>query len=152
MAHPVIVIASFLTTIKSAWELSRMVRQKRAAKTLKTETKSTYVLLQRAYRKGLLLERQFDHLFERLMRAEAHNDGRYIRRVLAITPLTPVSCCTTADSCRLSGHPGKGTGTAGPATGVTTEGHGVLNWLTLEHGCRIVIQENIFFPLLLFSM
>ncbi|KAK4134593.1 hypothetical protein BT67DRAFT_434048 [Trichocladium antarcticum] len=57
MPHPVIIVASFLTTIKSAWELSRMVREKRAAKSLKTETKSTLVLLQRAYRKGLLLER-----------------------------------------------------------------------------------------------
>jgi hypothetical protein len=84
MAHPVIVVASFLTTIKSVWELSRMVRQKRAAKSLKTETESTLVLLQRAYRKGLLRERQFDYLFERLMRAEAHNDGRYIRLVLTV--------------------------------------------------------------------
>ncbi|KAK4032872.1 hypothetical protein C8A01DRAFT_20117 [Parachaetomium inaequale] len=33
MTHLIIVIASFLTTIKSTWELSRMVREKRAAKT-----------------------------------------------------------------------------------------------------------------------
>ncbi|KAK4032169.1 hypothetical protein C8A01DRAFT_41390 [Parachaetomium inaequale] len=72
--HPVIIVASFLTTIKSAWELSCIVREKRAAKSLKTETKSTFVLLQRAYRKGLLLERQFDYLFERLMQVEAYND------------------------------------------------------------------------------
>ncbi len=32
-------------------------------------------ILRRAYRRGLLLERGFDHLFERLMRAEAYNDG-----------------------------------------------------------------------------
>jgi hypothetical protein len=127
MPHPVIIVASFLTTIKSAWELSRIVREKRAAKSLETETKSTLVLLQRAYRKGLLLERQFDHLFERLIRAEAHNDGRYIRRVLTVTPLTLLSCCITADSRRLPGHPGKGIGTAGPATGVMTEGHSVLD-------------------------
>ncbi|KAK4095944.1 hypothetical protein N658DRAFT_435697 [Parathielavia hyrcaniae] len=81
MAHPVIVVASFLTTIKSAWELSRMFRQKRAAKSLKTETRSTLVLLQRAYRNGLLLERQFDFLFERLMRAEAHNDVAALQRI-----------------------------------------------------------------------
>ncbi|KAK4148460.1 hypothetical protein C8A00DRAFT_19713 [Chaetomidium leptoderma] len=83
MAHPVIVVASFLTTIKSAWELSRMVRQKRAAKSPKTEIKSTYVLLQRAYRKGLLLEREFDYLFERLMWAEAHNDVAALQRIRA---------------------------------------------------------------------
>ncbi|KAJ4288331.1 hypothetical protein N0V88_007369 [Collariella sp. IMI 366227] len=82
MTHPIIVVASFLTTIKSAWDISRMVRQKRAAKSLKTEIKSTYILLQQAYRKGLLLERQFDYLFERLMQAEAQNN---------ITPLTPIS-------------------------------------------------------------
>jgi hypothetical protein len=76
MPHPIIVISSFLTAIRSTWELSRMVREKRAVKTLKTEAKNTLVLLQRAYRKGLLLERQFDYLFERLMRAEACNDGR----------------------------------------------------------------------------
>ncbi len=80
MTHPIIVIASFLTTVKSTWELSRMVREKRAAKALKTQTKSTLVLLQRAYRKGLLVEREFDCLLERLMRAEAHNDGMYTRR------------------------------------------------------------------------
>ncbi|KAL2016572.1 hypothetical protein VTK56DRAFT_3273 [Thermocarpiscus australiensis] len=54
-------------------------------------------------------------------------------------------CRNAEDSCRLPGHPSKGTWTAGPATGVTTEGHGVLNWLTLEHGCRIVIQETYSF-------
>lgn len=81
MAHPVIVVASVL--IKSVWELSRMVRQERAAKSLKIETTSTLVLLRRAYRKGLLLERRFKFLFERLMRAEAYNDGRYIHRILA---------------------------------------------------------------------
>lgn len=108
MTHPIIVIASFLTTIKSTWVLSRMVREKRAAKTLKTEAKSTYALLQRAYRKGLLLEREFDYLFERLLRAEAYNDGRYASPCLAVTPLTPLSCRTTEDSYRLSGYPGKG--------------------------------------------
>jgi len=80
MAHPIIVIASFLTTIKSTWELSRMVRKKRTAKALTTEAKRTYVLLKQAYGKGLLLEREFDNLFERLMRAEAHNDSRYACR------------------------------------------------------------------------
>ncbi|KAK4148874.1 hypothetical protein C8A00DRAFT_19371 [Chaetomidium leptoderma] len=80
MAHPIIVIASFLTTIKSTWELSRMVRRKRAAKTLTTEAKSIYVLLKQAYSKELLLEREFDYLFKRLMRAEAHNDSRYTHR------------------------------------------------------------------------
>jgi hypothetical protein len=80
MAYPIIVIASFLTTIKSTWELSRMVRKRRAAKALTTEAKSTYVLLKQAYNKGQLREREFDSLFERLMRAEAHNDGRYAHR------------------------------------------------------------------------
>ncbi|KAL2259548.1 hypothetical protein VTK26DRAFT_6731 [Humicola hyalothermophila] len=83
MPHPVIIVASFLTTIKSAWELSRMVREKRAAKNLKTDTKSTLVLLKRAYHKGLLLEREFDRLFERLMRAEAHNDAAALKRIRA---------------------------------------------------------------------
>ncbi|KAL2166212.1 hypothetical protein VTG60DRAFT_3127 [Thermothelomyces hinnuleus] len=83
MAHPIIVIASFLTTIRSMWELSRMVREKRAAKTLRTDAKSTLVLLQRAYRKGLLREREFDYLFERLMRAEAHNDVAALRKIRA---------------------------------------------------------------------
>jgi len=77
MAHPIIVIASFLTTIKSTWELSRMVRKRRAAKALTTKAKSTYALLKQAYNKGQLREREFDSLSERLMRAEAHNDGRY---------------------------------------------------------------------------
>ncbi|KAL2199485.1 hypothetical protein P885DRAFT_58860 [Corynascus similis CBS 632.67] len=83
MAHPIIVIASFLTTIRSTWELSRMVREKRAAKTLRTDTKNTLVLLKRAYRKGLLLEREFDYLFERLMRAETHNDVAVLRKIRA---------------------------------------------------------------------
>ncbi|KAK4118605.1 hypothetical protein N657DRAFT_685083 [Parathielavia appendiculata] len=83
MPHPIIVIASFLTAIRSTWELSRMVREKRAAKTLKTEAKSTLVLLQQAYRKGLLLEREFDYLFERLMRAEACNDVAALQKIRA---------------------------------------------------------------------
>ncbi|KAL2168263.1 hypothetical protein VTG60DRAFT_231 [Thermothelomyces hinnuleus] len=83
MTHLIIVIASFLTTIKSTWELSRIVRKKRAGKTLETEAKSTYILLQHAYRKGLLLEREFDNLFERLMRTEAYNDVAAIRKIRA---------------------------------------------------------------------
>ncbi|AEO60979.1 hypothetical protein MYCTH_2310760 [Thermothelomyces thermophilus ATCC 42464] len=83
MTHPIIVIANFLTTIKSIWELSRTVREKRAAKTLKTQTESTLVLLQRVYRKGLLLEREFDCLFERLMRAEAYNDVAALWKIRA---------------------------------------------------------------------
>ncbi|KAL2166217.1 hypothetical protein VTG60DRAFT_3105 [Thermothelomyces hinnuleus] len=83
MTHPIIVIASFLTTIRSTWELSRMVRKRRAAKTPKTEAESTYILLQRAYRKGLLLEREFDNLSERLMRAEAYNDAAAMRKIRA---------------------------------------------------------------------
>ncbi|KAL2196903.1 hypothetical protein P885DRAFT_69370 [Corynascus similis CBS 632.67] len=83
MTHQSIVIASFLTTIRSMWDLSRMVREKRAAKTLRTDAKSTLVLLQRAYRKRLLREREFDYLFERLMRAEAHNDVAALRKIPA---------------------------------------------------------------------
>ncbi|KXX75296.1 Fork head protein 2 [Madurella mycetomatis] len=82
--HPIIVIASFLTTIKSTWELSCIVREKRAAKTLKTEAKSTYFLLQRAYSKRLLLEREFDSLFERLIRIEAHNDHASLHAILEL--------------------------------------------------------------------
>ncbi|GAB1314525.1 hypothetical protein MFIFM68171_04735 [Madurella fahalii] len=83
MPYLVIIVASFLTTIKLAWELSRMVREKRAAKSLKTDTESTLVLLKLAYRKGLLLERQFDCLYERLMRAEAYNDVAALERICA---------------------------------------------------------------------
>jgi hypothetical protein len=87
MAHPILVIAGFLTTIKSMWDLSRMAREKWATKTLKTEAKSIYVLLRRAYHEGLLLEREYDSLFERLMRAEAHNNSMYGYRTSEVTPL-----------------------------------------------------------------
>ncbi|KAK3312463.1 hypothetical protein B0H66DRAFT_506041 [Apodospora peruviana] len=81
MTHPIIIIASLLTTIRSTWELSHIVRKTRATKALKTEAKSTYEILQRAYRRGLLLEREFDDLFERLMCAEAHNNRVALREV-----------------------------------------------------------------------
>lgn len=77
MPRPIIVIASLLITIKSTWD---MAREKRAAKTLKTETRSTLVDLLRAYVNEPLLEREFNCHFERLMRANAHNDGGYSRR------------------------------------------------------------------------
>ncbi len=80
MAHRFIVIASFLTTIKSSWELLRMVRKKVATKILKAEAQSTLVLLQQPYHKKLFLESEFDLLFKRLMRAEAHNGRRYAHR------------------------------------------------------------------------
>lgn len=80
MTHPIIIIASLLTTIRSTWELSHIVRKRRTTKALKTETKNTYEILQRAYRRGLLLEREFDDLFERLMRAEAHNNRKCSHR------------------------------------------------------------------------
>ncbi|KAK4034073.1 hypothetical protein C8A01DRAFT_19050 [Parachaetomium inaequale] len=80
MPYSIIVIASFLTTIKSTWD---MVRQKRPAKTLKTETRSTLVILLRAHVNELLLEGEFDYLFERLMRANAHNDVAAVRKIRA---------------------------------------------------------------------
>ncbi len=54
-----------------------MVRQKRAAQVLKTEAPRIYHALQQAYKDGLLLERQFDYLLERLVHAEAKSDGIY---------------------------------------------------------------------------
>lgn len=75
MPHPIIVIASFLTTIKTTWELSRMVRQRRAAQILKTEVPRIYRALRQAHGKGLLVGREFDYLLERLICAEASKDS-----------------------------------------------------------------------------
>ncbi|KAL2156670.1 hypothetical protein VTH82DRAFT_1415 [Thermothelomyces myriococcoides] len=91
MAHPIIVIASFLTTIKSTWELSRMVREKRAAKHLNAEANNIRIILQRAYRNGLLLEREYNGLSERLMRAEAAKDGTYAYYSVHLTAMTLMS-------------------------------------------------------------
>ncbi|KAH8909463.1 hypothetical protein BR93DRAFT_965563 [Coniochaeta sp. PMI_546] len=81
MPHPVIVLASFLTTIKTTWELSRMIRQRRAAQILKTEVPRMFRALQKAYRKGLLVDREFDCLLERLIGAEASKDVIALRKI-----------------------------------------------------------------------
>ncbi|KAJ9148803.1 hypothetical protein NKR19_g5836 [Coniochaeta hoffmannii] len=81
MPHPIIVIASFLTTIKTTWELSRMVRQRRAAQILKTEVPRIYRALRQAHGKGLLVGREFDYLLERLICAEASKDIIALRKI-----------------------------------------------------------------------
>lgn len=75
MPHPIVVIASLLATIKSTWYT---VREKRAAKTLKTETKSTLVILLRAHVNGMLLDGEFDYHLGRLMRANAYNESEIV--------------------------------------------------------------------------
>ncbi|KAK4134587.1 hypothetical protein BT67DRAFT_379482, partial [Trichocladium antarcticum] len=64
IAYPVIVVASFLTTIKSY-----TICEKRATKTLKTEIDSTVNILRRAYVNRMLLNGEFNYYFVRLIYA-----------------------------------------------------------------------------------
>ncbi|KAL2016573.1 hypothetical protein VTK56DRAFT_3274 [Thermocarpiscus australiensis] len=80
MPHPITIITSILTTIKSTWY---MVREKRAAKTLKTGTRSALVILLRDHVDGQLLEGEFDYHLKHLMRANAYNDVAAVRMIRA---------------------------------------------------------------------
>ncbi len=80
MANPIIVIANFLTAVKSSWELSRMVREKRSAKAVLAEALRLLRLLKEAYRLRLIKEREFDYLYKRLLLADAKRDGRSAHR------------------------------------------------------------------------
>lgn len=100
--HPIVVIASsILTTIKSTWYT---VREKRAAKTLKTEIDSTVDILRRAHVNRMLLNGEFDYYFARLIYAIAYNDGRYARQASQLRHLRIFSCYGGEDPCRVLGH------------------------------------------------
>ncbi|KAB5513542.1 hypothetical protein GE09DRAFT_932134, partial [Coniochaeta sp. 2T2.1] len=74
MPHPIIIVASLLTTVKTTWELSRIVHRKRIARILKLKVPRLYRILQQAYRERILCEREFDYLLERLIIADANKD------------------------------------------------------------------------------
>ncbi|KAK4033908.1 hypothetical protein C8A01DRAFT_19211, partial [Parachaetomium inaequale] len=77
---------------------------KRAANTLKTETRSTLVILVRAYVNKLLLNREFDYHLGRLMHTNTDNNGRYTRYASRLRHLYIFSCYSTEGSYRLPGY------------------------------------------------
>jgi len=65
---------SIVTTMKSGWELSRMIRQKRDRKRAEEDAVRVYRSLRRALHSGRVSNKEFDHWFEKFLVAESENN------------------------------------------------------------------------------
>ena len=79
MGIPVIIATaaacgSLVTTIKSSWELSRMVRQKRDARQAEEVAERVYRVLRRELRSGRMSSKDYDHWFDMCSNAESEKN------------------------------------------------------------------------------
>lgn len=66
---------SLVTTMKSSWELSRMLRQKRNQRQAEEDAVLVYRSLRRALYSGRMSDREYDHWFEQLLVAESEKNS-----------------------------------------------------------------------------
>lgn len=78
---------SLVTTMKSGWELSRMIRQKRDQRRVKEDALRVYRSLRRALRSGRISGKEYDHWLEKLLVAESEKN-----REIALSD--PDCCCS----------------------------------------------------------
>ncbi|KAJ9164758.1 hypothetical protein NKR19_g1030 [Coniochaeta hoffmannii] len=74
---------SIVTTMKSGWELSRMIRQKRDRKRAEEDAVRVYRSLRRALHSGRVSNKEFDHWFEKFLVAESENNLAGLREIRA---------------------------------------------------------------------
>ena len=79
---------SLVTTMKSGWELSRMIRQKRDQRQAEEDAVRIYRSLRRALHAGRMSDKEHDHWFEKSLIAEAERNGE--RRPVPVS--LPSSC------------------------------------------------------------
>lgn len=65
---------SLVTTMKSGWELSRMIRQKRDQKQAEEDAVRVYRSLRRALHSGRMTDKEYDHWFEKFLVAESEKN------------------------------------------------------------------------------
>lgn len=65
---------SLVTTMKSGWELSRMIRQKLDAKQAEEDSVRVYRRLRRALHSGRMSEKEYDHWYEKFLVAESEKN------------------------------------------------------------------------------
>lgn len=65
---------SLVTTMKSGWELSRMIRQKRDERQAEEDAVRVYRSLRRALHSGRMTDKEYDHWFEKFLVAESEKN------------------------------------------------------------------------------
>lgn len=65
---------SLVTTMKSSWELSRMIRQKRNQRQAEEDAVRVYRGLRRALHSGRMSDKEYDHWFEKFLVAESEKN------------------------------------------------------------------------------
>lgn len=73
---------SLVTTMKSGWELSRMIRQKRDQRQAEEDAVRVYRSLRRALHSGRMGDREYDYWFEKFLVAESEKNREYTCSIL----------------------------------------------------------------------
>lgn len=68
---------SIVTSIKSSWELSRMVKKKKEAKECDDEAPYVFRRLRRAYYDGLMSTAEYELWYEKFLVAKVEKDCEY---------------------------------------------------------------------------
>lgn len=76
---------SLVTTVKSGWELSRMIRQKQDQRRAEEVAQRVYRSLRRALHSGLISDTEYDHWFGKFLVAESEKNCE--------TTLSGPECC-----------------------------------------------------------
>ncbi|KAB5580295.1 hypothetical protein GE09DRAFT_432173 [Coniochaeta sp. 2T2.1] len=88
MGIPVIIATaaacgSLVTTMKSSWELSRMIRQKHDQRQAEEDAVRVYRGLRRALYAGRMSEKEYDHWLEKFLVAETERNLAVLRKIRA---------------------------------------------------------------------
>lgn len=65
---------SLVTSVKSSWELSRMIRKRMEAKQAEEDAARIYRSLRRAFHHGIMSEAEYDRWYEKFLVAAAEKD------------------------------------------------------------------------------
>jgi hypothetical protein len=68
---------SIVTSIKSSWELKRMVKKKKEERELEEEAPYIFRKMRKAYYDGLMSTAEYEHWYERFLVAKVEKDSEY---------------------------------------------------------------------------
>ncbi|KAK4116632.1 hypothetical protein N656DRAFT_794913 [Canariomyces notabilis] len=74
---------SIVTSIKSSWELKRMVKKKKEERELEEEAPYIFRKMRKAYYDGLMSTAEYEHWYERFLVAKVEKDMSAMRRIRA---------------------------------------------------------------------
>ena len=70
-------VGSLITSVKSGWELRRMIKRKQEQFVAEDEAPFIFRRLRRAHREGILNDREYEDWYEKFLIARAEKDCEY---------------------------------------------------------------------------